>query len=208
MTFADAWEHVRNVSAMTNLRAERLWWYAEAVREIPGDIIEIGVYRGASLYLLAMAFQGTGKTIHGVDTFTGFPDLGPGETGYVGEMAVDREKVEALVDGLPVKLWQGRIGEGVEMLPLGSWALVHIDCDLESCYRAALPTIWPAIIPGGVLVMDDYGFGRWPGAARAAHEFFDGTEYRIEGMRGDDWSPEIARGTEWAFVQGVVRKCR
>lgn len=205
MTFSQVWRHIRARSAMTEFRAERLWWYALNARQALGDVAEVGVYGGASLYLLARAFEGTGKTIYGFDTFTGFPALGADEVGQVGEMAWGVEDVENFVDGLPVKLVVGQI-EATALA--GRWAMVHLDCDLESCYRTSLPCFWPNITQQGVLVMDDYGFGRWPGAARAAHEYFEGTEYRIEGMRGDDWNAEVARGSEWAFVQGVVRKCR
>lgn len=204
MTFFEVWEHVQHRSAMTVHRAERLWWYARQVREVPGDIAEIGVYSGASAYLLARAFENTGKTIHGFDTFTGFPEIGPRETGYVGEMSCSLENVGQFLAGLGVILHAGRIEE--QDPPPGALAFVHVDCDLESCYRSVLPRFWPKISRGGLLVMDDYGFGRWPGATTAAHEFFDGTDYRIEGLRGDNWSPEIARGADWGFVQGIVRK--
>lgn len=217
MNFDEVWEHVRSRSAMSVYRAERLWWYAQAVRDLPGDVAEIGVYGGASLYLLARAFEGTGKVVNGFDTFEGFPALGPNESGYVGEMSWSMEDVLEFTDPFPVKLWKGPIEEtayAVEEDPWSGgrrtdhWSLVHIDCDLESCYRTTLRAFWPHVAPGGVMVMDDYGFGRWPGATKVADDFFDGTEYRIEGMRGDDWNAEVRSGADWSFVQGVVRKRR
>lgn len=191
---------------MTEFRAERLWWHAEAVRHVPGDVAEIGVYSGASAYLLAKAFEGTGKRLHLFDTFAGFPAIGAHETGEFGELAWSLDELRVFLDGLPITFWSGRI-EDYQETP-GPLALVHVDCDLESCYRAALPKFWPAIAPGGVLVLDDYGFGRWPGASAAVHEYFDGTPWRIEGMRGDNWDAEVKRGGDWSFVQGIVRKCR
>jgi O-methyltransferase len=206
MNFDEVWDHVRTRSAMSVYRAERLWWYAQAVRDIPGHVAEIGVYGGASLYLLARAFEGTGKVIYGFDTFAGFPSIGDNESGYVGEMAYPEDHVAEFVAHLPVKLLKGPIE--TRAVPDMTWVLVHVDCDLESCYRASLRKFWPNITRGGVMVMDDYGFGRWPGATKVADEFFDATEYRIEGMRGDDWNTEVRCGADWSFVQGVVRKIR
>jgi O-methyltransferase len=56
-----------------------------------------------------------------------------------------------------------------------SYAFVHIDADIRSSVLAGCAYFVPRMVPGGVVVFDDYGFDSCPGAKRAVDEFFAGT---------------------------------
>jgi asparagine synthase (glutamine-hydrolysing) len=56
-------------------------------------------------------------------------------------------------------------------------ALAHIDCDWYQSVMLCLERITPHLIPGGVLVIDDYR--DWAGCKRAVDEYFTG--------RGDEF---------------------
>ena len=57
-----------------------------------------------------------------------------------------------------------------------SIAFLHVDCDWYASVRLCLRTFYHAVVPGGVVVFDDYG--HWSGCRRAVDEFI--AERRIE----------------------------
>ena len=54
-----------------------------------------------------------------------------------------------------------------------------IDLDLYEGVRDSLGFFYPRMAPGGVIVLDDYGFASCPGARAAADEFFDDKPERL-----------------------------
>ena len=53
----------------------------------------------------------------------------------------------------------------------GNISFAHIDCDWYESVSTCLDRIVPRLIPGGVLVLDDYD--HWSGCRRAVDDFFD-----------------------------------
>jgi hypothetical protein len=51
---------------------------------------------------------------------------------------------------------------------------VHIDVDMFEPTKAALEFFWDQVVPGGVIVCDDYNSSIFEGANRAVDEFLDG----------------------------------
>jgi hypothetical protein len=49
-------------------------------------------------------------------------------------------------------------------------ALLRLDTDWYASTRHELEHLYPRLVPGGVLIIDDYG--HWEGARRAADEYF------------------------------------
>jgi hypothetical protein len=54
----------------------------------------------------------------------------------------------------------------------GSFCLVHIDCDLEKPFTAALEYFYPRMVKGGFIIMHDYTNLNWPGVKIAVDDFF------------------------------------
>lgn len=53
-----------------------------------------------------------------------------------------------------------------------TFALVHVDVDLYQPTLDSLEFFFPRLLPGGILVCDDYGSGSYPGARTAMDEYF------------------------------------
>jgi hypothetical protein len=49
-------------------------------------------------------------------------------------------------------------------------ALAHVDCDWYDSVMVCLERLWPRLVPGGVLVVDDYE--DWSGCRNAVDDFF------------------------------------
>jgi O-methyltransferase len=65
------------------------------------------------------------------------------------------------------------------LVPPGPVALAHVDCDWYESVKLCLERIWPALVPEGVIVIDDYD--AWSGCHTAVDEFLATTDdVRVE----------------------------
>ena len=167
--------------------------------DVPGDIAELGVYRGLGLMtwanlLEAYAIGDRTKVVWGFDNWAGFTGFSP-EDGAVEEHAQkviggfdpsgfrsELEEAIAIFDRdrfIPwkkrVELVDGPIEETVphfvQQNPGVRFSLVHFDCDLYAPTKAALDALWPHVSRGGVLLFDEYAIRDWPGETQAVDEF-------------------------------------
>jgi hypothetical protein len=144
--------------------------------ELPGDLAEIGVYKGETATLIAKIARRLGKTAWLLDTFEGFDQkdlqgIDYGQPEQFDDTSLD--SVRALVGDENVHFIKGYFPDTAAQLPTsGSYCLVHIDCDLYNPVRAALEYFYPRVVPGGFLLVHDYSSLHWDGAEEAVDEFF------------------------------------
>ncbi len=180
--------------------------------DVPGDIAELGVFRGLGLMtwanlLEAYCIGDRTKTVYGFDNWKGFLELSKEDGreegsvektvgGFSPEKYYD-ELVEAIkifdrdrfVPWKPrVKLVVGSIEESVrdfvEKNPGIRFSLIHFDCDLYRPTKIALEYLWPLVSKGGVVLFDEYSIKEWPGETKAVDEYFsDKPEVRIKTLQ-------------------------
>jgi O-methyltransferase len=156
--------------------------------DIPGALVECGVWRGGASLLLAEVLRRakvTNRTVWMCDSFEGLPT--PHDVD--GSTAKGWSAAHPELDNLRVSLAQ--VTQTVtdfgltsyikfvkgwfnETLPrhralIGPIALLRIDCDWHSSVTACLEGLFDLVSPGGFVVLDDYY--SWSGAAIALHEF-------------------------------------
>lgn len=166
--------------------------------QLDGEVIECGVYQGKSLLRIAtwLKQRGVRKTIHGLDSFDGFPKECIGEIDLRRDRT--REQLRRRFRGaneypfrilrtaadleLPIKLHIGYFEETLPRLIASGkqFCFVHLDCDLYESYRLCLEKLYDATVPGGVILFDEYRSTAWPGATRAIDEFLAGVPERLE----------------------------
>jgi O-methyltransferase len=143
---------------------------------LAGDMAELGVDKGNSASVLAVAAQRLGKTIYLLDTFEGFPErdlVGTEERHRGGYTDTSLDLVKSLVTGEQVRFIKGYFPDSTVQLPDDlNFCLVHLDCDLYKPFACALNYFWPRLVPGGFLVMHDYTTLYWEGVEKAVDEFF------------------------------------
>jgi hypothetical protein len=143
-----------------------------------GDLAECGVFRGASAFLMAKAIcrTGSGRTLHLFDSFAGLspPDAADGSYWQPGSLACGLADVQASLRDFAdlIAYHPGWIPTRFHDVADSGFCCVHIDVDLFQPTRDALAFFYPRMVPGGMIVCDDYGFDTCPGARRAMDEFF------------------------------------
>ena len=87
-------------------------------------------------------------------------------------MGVSEDTVRANLSAFDfVRYHRGWIPERFDDVADRRFAFVHVDVDLEQPTRDSLAFFYPRLVPGGVLLCDDYGFVTCPGARRAFDEY-------------------------------------
>lgn len=160
----------------------------ESTLALEGRVAECGCFRGLSSFLLCSrlrqhdpAFDGTGYEIY--DSFQGLSeavaqDTEAEETEAVAEVrrnmrpgmyAAPLEHVQRSLAAFPRIAWfPGWIPAAFDPANAGRYRFAHVDVDLYQPTRDSFEYFWPRLVPGGVIVCDDYN---WPGAKRAVEAF-------------------------------------
>ncbi len=165
------------------------------VLDIPGDIIECGVYQGNSFMWLAnlsVIFEpfSINRRIIGFDTFEGFASIdGKADPRDVSSrdfsdtnIEIISRSIENLNSVRPVnrvnrfELVKGDIVSSlpkyVSEHPWMTCAMLILDTDLYRSTLTALKTVLPIMPKGAVVVFDEYNYQNFPGEAQAIREFF------------------------------------
>jgi len=139
---------------------------------IPGDIIETGVWRGgASIFLRAVmkAHQVTDRILWVADSFEGLPppksDQYPDDAGDPHHtfdfLRVNLETVQAnfarygLLDN-QVRFLKGWFCDTLAKCPAKQFSLLRLDGDMYESTMDALTALYPRLSRGGFVVVDDY----------------------------------------------------
>lgn len=60
----------------------------------------------------------------------------------------------------------------VEKFPGIRFSLIHLDFDLYTPTIAALEAFYPKLVPGGIVLLDEYGLNAFSGESKAVEDFF------------------------------------
>lgn len=157
-------------------RAESLYQAAKSCLHLDGEFWECGVYRGGSAKLLAELARGNSKTLRLFDTFRGFSGVGERDRSEVrdGRMFYSENAADEIAGFLDYELTvfhAAPIPLGFAGLESSRIAFANIDVDLYRPTRDALSFIFPRMVAGGVIIVDDYNDPDWPGVAEAVNSF-------------------------------------
>ncbi|AFZ49065.1 TylF/MycF/NovP-related O-methyltransferase [Dactylococcopsis salina] len=168
------------------------------VQEVPGAIVECGVFKGVSLARFAtfrdLFSNPYSKKIIGFDTFGEFP-----ETEFIedqsfrekfirnaGSESISKEQLHHILEhkGVDrfVELVEGNVMETVpdyvNKNPELRISLLNLDTDVYEPAKVVLEHLYPKIVKGGVLILDDYG--TFPGENQAVEEYFAEQDIEIK----------------------------
>lgn len=178
------------IKPFTDVFPASCWTLAQMLSQalnVPGDVMEAGVYRGGTAKLLKDVMAGRGdRQLLLFDSFEGMKHTDDRVDRHrPGDFSdTSLEAVTALVgDDDFIVYRKGWIPQTFAGLEDRTFAFVHIDLDLYQSILDSLRYVYPRLAPGGVLILDDYGFASCPGARRAVDEFFVGKPERVLGLQ-------------------------
>jgi Macrocin-O-methyltransferase (TylF) len=176
--------------------------FFKKILHVPGVIIDLGVFQGASAFTwgkLCEIFCPTDiwKIVYGFDTFKGFPEVtkedgpvslrhGRQKGGYFGGKSVERDlklAQEAMNHDRHLRHID-RIrfvkGDVVKTVPKfvseqGNGlkiALLHLDLDIYRPTKVVLEHFVPRMMRGGIIVLDEYASRVFGGETKAVDEYF------------------------------------
>ncbi|HEY4208183.1 MAG TPA: TylF/MycF/NovP-related O-methyltransferase [Puia sp.] len=194
----DIYEKVKN-HTMTS--PERIYSLLEAVRyvetnNIPGSIVECGVWKGGSMMAVAQMLRKMGmesRDLYLYDTFEGMSEPEDMDQTYSGQQAsellnkdADKEKnliwaystLDTVKEGMQstgypgekIHYIKGKVEDTIPATIPSRIALLRLDTDWYESTRHELVHLFPLLSRTGVLILDDYG--HWAGAKRAVDEYF------------------------------------
>ncbi len=178
--FGAAYDAIEGNTFVDQYKCYELWEQLGQLCEVPGDVLEVGVWRGGTGTLMARRCQllDLPATVFLADTFEGVVKAGSDDPWYRGGEHADTspEIVRKLAAsmGVDVTLLVGTFpDETAHEVVDRRFRLVHIDVDVYQSARDVLEWAWPRLSPGGVVLWDDYGAFECEGVAQLGRELFD-----------------------------------
>ena len=168
------------------------------IKEVPGEIVECGVFKGASLLRFAMFREIFGnpfsKKIIGFDTFGKFPETNfqddkKARNKFIdsaGEDSISKDQLFQILNqknlNRHLNLIEGDITKTVpdyvKTNPELKISLLNLDTDIYEPAVSILENLYPRITKGGILMLDDYG--THPGETKAVDEYFQNKNIEIK----------------------------
>jgi len=188
------WDVFERNKPYTCLSVERFYNIFKSIEyiaksQIPGDIVECGVFLGGSIVgaaEIADHFGLTDRRFYIFDTFEGFPanTVERDMTGVDTDLStlhifnnnfrhvVERNIAQSGVSPSRFVLVQGLVEDTLrESIGLGSVAYLRLDTDYFTSTMIELEVLYPKLSHGGVLIVDDYG--HFEGVRNAVDDFFE-----------------------------------
>jgi hypothetical protein len=180
----------------TMTSTERLYALHQAIKyiirhRVPGAFVECGVWKGGSSMLAAAGLLAANdcRPLYLYDTFEGMPPPSALDVSITGQHAqalldggsVHTQAVAPLKEvkanfgriGYPADLVmyvEGKVEDTIPSVAPEEIAVLRLDTDWYESTKHELEHLYPRLVSGGVLIIDDYGW--WEGARRAVDEFF------------------------------------
>ena len=161
-----------------------------AEHQIPGAVVECGVWRGGSMQAVAWTLLDAGvddRDLYLYDTFEGMsqPTENDVQTSSSAQAAdllamgkamciadLDDVRLGMTETGYPIgriHFHQGKVEDTLPEHAPDQIALLRLDTDWYESTKHELEHLYPRLSPGGVLIIDD--FGSWDGARKATLEW-------------------------------------
>ena len=162
---------------------------------INGDIIECGVWKGGGLMAITEKlkfYHDLNRIVWAFDTFEGMtvPEDHDVDLNDIKASVLLDELIPPLYDvkcmcsyeeattnilstGYPknnLRFIKGDIKDTLPMVELDKIAILHLDTDWYASTKIELEYLYPKLVKGGVLIIDDYG--HWKGCKQAVDEYF------------------------------------
>jgi O-methyltransferase len=145
----------------------------ESIKDLNGDVAEVGVYKGGSALLISRTL--INDRIFLFDTFEGMPESNENDNyhkkGDFNDTSYE-EVVKLFSENKNIFVYKGCFPrENSEIISDKKFKLVHLDVDIYDSYKECLDFFYDKMVTGGIMVFDDYSASSCLGAKKAVDEF-------------------------------------
>jgi hypothetical protein len=174
-----------------------------AANKIEGDIVECGVWKGGSMLAIAETLtelKDQTRQLYLYDTFEGMSEPTELDISFNDQTAeqlleadknkeanlvwaysaIDEVKQTMSLSSYPshmIHYVKGKVEETIPSVIPEKIALLRLDTDWYESTRHELIHLFPRLVKGGVLIIDDYGY--WKGARKAVDEYIRENKIQI-----------------------------
>jgi O-methyltransferase len=163
-------------------RIHVLCWAAEHAKKLKGDFVDCGVNTGifSRAVINYINFNSTGKTYFLLDTFSGLDERYSTDeemkqqlnVKYVNNKENLYNQVRNTFKDFNVKIIKGAVPETLHHVDSNDIAYLSVDMNCIQPEIDALHFFWDKVVPGGVIILDDYGYGNVTNKQKEAHDKF------------------------------------
>lgn len=155
---------------LADYEAYQIYMAVRRTRKVPGDLAEVGVYRGGSARLICEVKGDT--PLHLFDTFEGIPEVGKLDVDVTrGQFKADFEAVKNYLKDCPnTYFYKGWFPQTAGPIENRKFSFVHLDVDTYQSTLDSLKFFYPRMNPGGVIMSHDYV--TFAGVRTAVDQFF------------------------------------
>lgn len=146
-------------------------WAAKTASRLEGDFVECGVNRGflSSSIMEALNWNSLNKTFYLLDTFGGLDRTPDGASSNEatrnkkhiesGFYVTDSSSVRAnFSEWKNVRIIEGTVPKTLHQIDAEKVAYAHLDMNAAAPEVAALEFLWERLVPGAIILLDDYAF--------------------------------------------------
>jgi len=191
VSFMNIYNQIKGNTLVDIYRCYELWQLVKKVQSLnpQAAILEVGVWRGGTAGIMSQQLSDikSSATIYLADTFSGVAKAGANDSFYTGGEHSDTSQqiVEDVLKNKS-KYPNYRILKGIfpedtahEIKADEQFGLCHIDVDVYTSAKDILEWVWNKLIPGGVVVFDDYGFHSCTGVTKLVEEYRNHADRQI-----------------------------
>ena len=199
---------IHKATAYSVVHKQKLTFLWEAVEKAPiGDIVEIGCYKGGSSLVLSYSANthSPSSNVFICDTFKGIALAGANDNHHKdGDFSdTSKQRVGDLLSSNGLSnfvLIEGIFpDDSSHLVDTNTISVLHIDVDVYEGYKRILHWAQERLVPGAIVIFDDYSSKTCEGAKQAVLEYFkDRTDFELHLFDGEDSIPEPS----WAVFKG------
>lgn len=158
-------------------RTHTLVWAARQVNGLAGDFVECACYRGTTARIVTDMVGLEGRKYWLYDLFD--HDETMPHHAMPAHSAKLFNEVRARFPEPNVVVTQGRVPDVLQDVAPESVALLHLDLNNRDAEIGVLELLWDRIVPGGIVILDDFGWIMYAAQHNAEREWFAARGYPI-----------------------------
>jgi O-methyltransferase len=173
-----------------------------AFSHIRGDYVECGVWRGGMSAAISEINSGQWRHFHLFDSFEGLPDAkeidgkaalawqqNTHSPDFYDNCKADEsfaKEAMRIAGNQDYSIYKGWFDKTMINYPKKSIAILRLDGDWYDSIKVCLDYLFPFVIQGGVVILDDYY--TWDGCSRAVHDYLS---HNSSASRVHEWKERI-----------------